>query len=182
MNQASDELRYPVGKFEYVPVAGKEQRERYIREIAEQPQILRELVKEWTPEQLRTPYRPGGWTVLQVIHHLADNNMNAYVRFRRGLTEDNPVIPGYRQDAWAECGDYNSAEAEASLLLIEAVHARYAALLYTLGEEDYQRTFRNEQLGGMTLDAALQRFAWHVRHHTAQIQSLADREGWKIKS
>ncbi|MDP4097640.1 putative metal-dependent hydrolase [Paenibacillus sp. P96] len=179
MNQADDELRYPVGKFESVPTPDTAQRAAYIKEIAEMPRILRELVQDLTPGQLRTPYRPGGWTVLQVIHHLADNDMNAYIRFRRGLTEDNPVISGYRQDLWAQQEDYSTEAAKTSLLLIEAVHGRFTALLHTLGEEDYQRTFRNEQLGSMTLDTALQRYAWHGRHHMAQIRSLVEHEGWK---
>ncbi|MBD2872825.1 YfiT family bacillithiol transferase [Paenibacillus arenilitoris] len=165
-----DSIRYPIGKFEPAHNPSPEQRGRFIDAIAEFPQSLRLAVQNLTPEQLQTPYRPGGWTVRQVVHHLADNDMNAYIRFKRALTEDNSVAGTYREDLWAELGDYD-LPVEGSLVLLGEVRSRFAALLRTLKPADFERTFTSPTHGAMTLDAAVQRYDWHGRHHLAQIRS-----------
>lgn len=172
-----DRFRYPIGQFEPIPNPISEQRNRVIEEILDIPEILRLTVHKLTPEQLLTPYRPGGWTVLQVVHHLADNDMNAYIRFKRALTEESPTASSYREDLWAELSDYR-IPVETSLVLLESLHSRFAALLRSLTPSDFQRTFTSPTHGKMNLDAAAQRFAWHGRHHIAQIASLKERSGW----
>ncbi|WP_338043983.1 DinB family protein [Paenibacillus lutrae] len=126
-----DRFRYPIGLFEPVPNPTSQQRKKWIEDIAAIPGILRHTVHDLTSEQLLTPYRPGGWTVQQVIHHMADNDMNAFLRFKRALTEDLPAASSYREDLWAELNDY-SAPVETSLVLLESLHSRFAVLLHSL--------------------------------------------------
>lgn len=164
-----DTYRYPIGQFEPVHQPTPTERNGWIDEIADLPNNLRLLVQNLTIEQLHTPYRPGGWTVRQVVHHLADNDMNAYLRFKKALTEENPVANSYREDLWAELSDYQDVPVETSVTLIEALRTRFAALLRTMSPADFQRTFTSPTHGLMTLDIAMQRFAWHGRHHLAQI-------------
>lgn len=172
-----DRLRYPIGRFEAVHNPTPEQRGSWIGDILEMPKKVRRTVQNLTEEQLHTEYRPGGWTVRQVVHHMADNDMNAFIRFKRALTEDNPTAGSYREDLWAELSDYETP-IETSILLLEAVHNRFTALLYSLSPSDYQRTFTSPTHGEMSLDVAVQRYAWHGRHHIAQIASLKERMGW----
>ena len=172
-----EDLRYPIGPFEAVENPSPEQRSLWVEDILDIPAALRLEVQHLTPVQLETPYRPGGWTVRQVVHHMADNDMNAFIRFKKALTEDKPLAGTYRESAWAELGDY-ADPVEASLVLVEALHSRYAALLRTLHPSDFQRTFTSPAYGEMSLDTALQRFVWHGRHHTAHIVSLKQRMGW----
>jgi uncharacterized damage-inducible protein DinB len=172
-----DHLRYPIGRFEAVQSPTPEQRSRWIEDISEMPKMVRLTVQNLTMEQLLTEYRPGGWTVRQVVHHMADNDMNAFIRFKRALTEDSPTAGSYREDLWAELSDYETP-IEASIILLESLHSRFAALLYSLRPSDYQRTFTSPTHGEMTLDVAAQRYAWHGRHHIAQIASLKERMGW----
>ncbi|NIK76474.1 hypothetical protein FHS15_001599 [Paenibacillus castaneae] len=127
--------------------------------------------------QLLTPYRPGGWTVQQVVHHMADNDMNAFIRFKRALTEDVPTASSYHEDLWAELMDYQTP-IETSLVLMHSIHSRFVALLHSLHPTDYQRMFISPTHGLMSLDAAAQRYAWHGRHHIAQIASLKERMDW----
>ncbi|MDT3426411.1 putative damage-inducible protein DinB [Paenibacillus forsythiae] len=169
---------YPLGTFipEEQPTA--EHREQWMEDIACIPDLLRSTVRNLTPEQLLTPYRPGGWNVRQVVHHLADNDMNAYIRFKRALTENAPVAGSYREDLWAELGDYQATPVESSLILLDSLHQRFVVLLRSLAPEQFQRTFTSPTHGEMTLNTAMQRYAWHGRHHIAQIESLIDRMGW----
>lgn len=145
------------------------------RQLAEE---LRAAVEPLTAEQQHTPYRPGGWTVIQVVHHLADTGMYAYLRFKRGLTEEAPLVPSYRQDLWAELDDSSNEPVESSLQLIGLLNRRFATLLESLQPEDYERTIVSGGLGEMTLDAAVERYIWHSRHHIAQITALIQRSGW----
>jgi hypothetical protein len=172
-----DTLRFPIGHFEAVLEPDLEMRREWIRKMAEMPAQLRHIVQSLTSEQLLTPYRPGGWTVQQVIHHLPDNDMNAYIRFKKALTEDNPIASTYKEDVWAELNDYK-APIETSLVLIESLRSRFAVLLHAMQPSDFQRTFTSPTHGVMTLDIALQRFDWHGQHHLAQISSLKERMGW----
>jgi hypothetical protein len=172
-----DSYCYPIGSFEPVTDPTEQQRGEWIDEIAEMPTTLRTTIQGLTLEQLLTPYRPGGWTVQQVVHHMADNDMNAYIRFKRALTEPSPAASSYRQDEWAELADYR-APIGLSLLLLEALHGRFAALLRSLQPSDFRMTFTSPAHGMLTLDVAMQRYAWHNRHHIAQIASLKERMGW----
>ncbi|OXM85160.1 YfiT family bacillithiol transferase [Paenibacillus rigui] len=172
-----DYLRYPIGPFEQVHHSTFVQREQWTKEISEAAALLRLAVHNLTTEQCLTPYRPGGWTVRQVIHHMADNDMNAFLRFKRALTEDSPTVPSYREDLWAELSDYETP-IETSINLLEAIHSRFVMLLRSLHPSDLERTFTSPAHGLMNLDTAIQRYAWHNRHHTAQIASLKARNGW----
>ncbi len=173
-----DHFRYPIGQFQPIHNPTLEQRNRSIQDISEIAKILRLNVKNLTIEQLHTPYRPGGWTILQVVHHMADNDMNAFIRFKKALTEDNPIASTYREDMWAELSDYRSTPVETSLILLESLHSRFVALLRSLRPTDYKRTFTSPTHGIMSLDVAAQRYAWHGRHHIAQISSLKERLEW----
>jgi len=173
-----EDLRYPIGMYEIVCEISDEERRQLISEVEIQPAILRTTVEKLTSQQMETPYRPGGWTIRQVVHHLADNNMNAYIRFKRGLTEDAPRSPSYREDLWAELPDYREIPVGESLTLLDILHRRFAVLLSALEPQDFHRTVYHSTLGSVSLDAALHRYVWHNRHHIAQITGLCERMGW----
>ena len=173
------DLQYPVGKFKWEGVITDEQRQQLIDQIEQAPAQLRKALAGLTEEQVDTPYRPGGWTVRQVVHHLPDAHMNAYVRFRLALTEDEPTIKPYDQERWATLKDARTAPAELSLSLLESLHRRFVLLLRSLRAEDFARTFLHPEMGVVTLDKYLGMYAWHGRHHIAHVTSLRDRMGWK---
>lgn len=173
-----DEVQYPIGKFVPVEVLTDAQRKTVIDEIAMLPTQLRQAVAGLNDEQLDTPYRSGGWTIRQVVHHLADNDMNAYIRFKRALTEDNPTSGTYEQDRFAQLSDYKDAPVDISITLMEALHNRFVILLAKLSADAFQRPFVSPTYGPLTLERAVQMYAWHGRHHTAQITSLRERMGW----
>lgn len=139
---------------------------------------MRAAVQGLSPQQLDTRYRPQGWTVRQVVHHVPDSHMNAYIRFKLALTEDAPTIKTYHEDLWAELADSRSTPVETSLTLLETLHERWVALLRSLKDEDWKRSFRHPELGPMPLDANLALYAWHGAHHTAHITTLRQRNGW----
>jgi hypothetical protein len=171
------DLRYPIGEFSLPDPITDAQRERWIEEIAEAPAAFRAAVSALAPNQIDTPYRPGGWTVRQVVHHVPDSHLHAYARFKLALTEDNPTIKPYDEARWAELSDSRTLGPEVSLTLLEALHERWAALLRSLRPEDFQRTFVHPEFGRpLTLDEALARYAWHGRHHAAHITSLGARQ------
>jgi len=172
------DLRYPIGKFSFAGSNSEEDRVRLIDQIAEAPARLREAVKNLSPEQLDTPYRPGGWTVRQVVHHVPDSHLNSYARFKLALTEDQPTIKDYREDRWAELADARSAPVETSLVLLESLHKRWVAMLRSLTPEQFARGFVHPELGSVSLDRNLSLYAWHGRHHVAHITSLRERMGW----
>ena len=173
------DLRYPIGKVPWpTAVVTDEQRQGYIREIEEAPARLRAAVQGLSPEQLDAPYRPGGWTVRQVTHHLPDSHMNAYVRVKLALTETQPQIKTYDEKQWAELGDSRTAPVEVSLALLESLHQRWVLLLRSLRPEDFARTFQHPEMGAVSLDKTLCLYAWHGRHHVAHIAALRDRMGW----
>lgn len=173
-----DRLSYPIGQFTAVHEMTEERRNQVIESIAEIPDRLRHAVNGLGLEQLATPYRPGGWTLQQVIHHLADAEINAYIRFKRGLTEESPLAGTFREDLWAELSDYQDTPIEASISLLDALHTRFVKLLLKLNPSDYERAVTSPTHGDMTLDIAVQRFSWHARHHIAHIISLRERRGW----
>lgn len=174
-----DDLRYPIGKFQFPAESSASERAQWIEQIAEAPAKLRALVGGLTPEQLDTPYRPGGWTVRQVVHHLADSHINSYVRFRLALTEDTPTIKPYAEARWAELVDARTAAVETSLQLLESLHARWVALLRSFGPAEFARKFEHPEDGTVSLERAVAIYAWHGRHHTAHITSLLEQKGWR---
>lgn len=172
------DLRYPIGRFQPPAQVSPEDRMTWMGEIENLPVHLAHAVAGLTESQLDTAYRPGGWTVRQVVHHLADSHINSYVRFRLAMTEDQPTIKPYREAAWAELADAKVSRVEVSMHLLEALHARWLILLRSFSSSDMARTFRNPERGEMSLDSALGLYAWHGRHHVAQIVRLREREGW----
>jgi uncharacterized damage-inducible protein DinB len=172
------DLRFPVGRFDIKAEINKDERPRLIDQIAEAPARLREAIKGLSPEQIDTPYRDGGWTVRQVVHHLPDSHLNSYIRFKLALTEDEPTIKPYHEDQWAELYDAQSAPLEPSLALLESLHERWVMLLRSLTDKDFTRTFKHPELGTVSLNQNVGLYAWHGRHHVAHITSLRERMGW----
>ncbi len=172
------DLRYPIGKFERPESVSDDQRRQFIDQIAKAPMHLAAAVAGLTAAQLDTPYRPGGWMVGQLVHHIADSHINAYVRFRLALTEDEPVVKTYEESRWAELADAKTAPIEPSLALLDNLHKRWVLLLRSLAPADWSRKFRHPELGAMSLDQNLALYAWHGRHHVAHIASLRERNNW----
>jgi hypothetical protein len=172
------DLRYPIGKFEPVSTLTAEQRRAAIEAIAEVPARLRAAVRNLTPAQLDTPYRVGGWTVRQLVHHIGDSHMNALGRFKLALTEHEPAIKTYDENLWAELADTKIPPIEISLTLIESLHARWVILLRSLLPQQFSRSFRHPEWGLGTVDFLLAQYAWHGRHHVAHITALCQRNGW----
>lgn len=173
------ELRYPVGKYQPVQTLSEQERQKLLAQIEETPAKLRAAVAGLSREQLNTPYRQGGWTVQQVVHHLADSHMNSYVRFKLALTEDEPTIKPYNETRWAELSDSKTTPVESSLALMDALHERWVHLLRGMSPADFARKLKHPERGSMTLDDTLGLYAWHGRHHVAHITGLRDRRNWK---
>lgn len=169
--------RYPVGRFERPETISPEERLNAIATLAELPEQLRNAAEGLSSAQLNTPYREGGWTVRQLIHHIADSHMNAFIRMRLALTEDWPTIKPYDEKAWATLHD-STAPVEWSLELIESLHARWVMLLQSLTEEQWMRGYRHPESGETGLALVLLIYAWHSRHHVAHITHLRAAEGW----
>jgi hypothetical protein len=150
----------------------------FIQRIADAPPEVKAAVQGLTEKQLDTPYREGGWTVRQVVHHLPDSHINSYVRFRLALTEDEPTIKPYNERLWAELFDARTAPVALSLQLLESLHERWVMLLRSLKPSDFSRTFRHPEHGARNLDWLLQLYAWHGRHHVAHITSLREKMKW----
>ncbi len=170
--------RYPIGRFEMPSSLSEDERRERIEIIAALPDELRRAVNGLAEPQLDTPYRPGGWTVRQLVHHLPDSHLNSYIRFRLALTEDEPTIKPYQEARWAELEDARTAPVALSLALLESLHERWVLLLRSMSEADFSRTFRHPERGLMRLDTNLALYAWHGRHHLAHITSLRERMGW----
>jgi uncharacterized damage-inducible protein DinB len=170
--------RFPIGKFHYEGQVSEEQKQAYLDDIAQTPSNLRAAVKGLSDSQFDTPYRPGGWTIRQVVHHVPDSHMNSYVRFKLALTEDEPTIKPYAEDRWAELADNKSTPVEVSLIMLDSLHDRWVRLLRSLTPEDWKRTFRHPDLGPMTLEKTLALYAWHGKHHVAHIAELRKRMSW----
>ena len=173
------DLRYPIGEFKYEGPLRDEQLQAGIARIEEAPARMRAAVAGLDKTQLDTPYRPEGWTVRQVVHHVPESHLNSYTRFKLALTEDEPVIKPYFEDRWAKLDDARQAPIALSLDLLEALHGRWIWFLRSLKPEDFQRTFRHPELGLVSLDKAVGLYAWHGQHHVAQITSLRERMGWE---
>jgi uncharacterized damage-inducible protein DinB len=170
--------RYPIGKFNFGNPPDQGQRETLINDIEQAPAKLRAAVQGLSDKQFNTPYREGGWSVRQVVHHLPESHMNAYIRFKLALTEDRPTIKPYLEDRWAQLPDTQSTPPEISLALLDSLHARWVPLLRTLKPEDWKLEFRHPELGTVSLGNNLALYAWHGRHHVAHITELRKRMGW----
>ncbi|HKX00817.1 MAG TPA: bacillithiol transferase BstA [Bryobacteraceae bacterium] len=173
------DLQYPIGKFAWSGKNSDAERQVLIHQIEDAPLKMRAAVAGLSENQLDTPYRPGGWTVRQVVHHVPESHMNSYIRFRLAITEDEPTIKPYDQTRWAELSDSRTAPAEISLALLEALHRRWVLFLRTLEPADFAKKFRHPELGEVSLDMNLSLYAWHGRHHVAHIMGLRERMGWK---
>lgn len=169
--------RYPIGKFVAPEVITPEDRLDAMASLAEMPELLRDAIRPLSQAQINTPYRDGGWTVRQVVHHLADSHMTAFFRLRKALTEDWPTVEGYNEASFATLHDI-AAPVEWSLELVEGVHARWVMLLQSMTEEQWHRGFNHSERGRMALDVATLLYAWHSRHHVAHITHLRSVKGW----
>ena len=172
------DLRYPIGKLERKSSLSSDERRAAIDAIAATPARLRTAVRDLTDSQLDTPYRPGGWTVRQLVHHVADSHMNAYTRFRLALTEDNPTIKPYDEAAWAELPDMRAMPVEVSLDLLDRLHERMVFMLRATPAAAFSRPLTHPENGPMTIDALLCTYAWHGPHHTAHVSALRERMKW----
>ena len=172
------DLRYPIGPFVEPATFTATDRAAAIRTLAELPARLRLACAGLSDRQLDTPYRPGGWTVRQVVHHTADSHVNAYIRLKSALAETNPTIKPYDEAVWAEMFDARTAPVALSLDLLEALHARLVMTLASLPDAAFSRTLFHPERGAMTVDSYLALYDWHSRHHTAHVTALRDREGW----
>ena len=175
---AERDPRYPVGKFHPQAVITPEMRTDAIETLAALPENLRNAVAGLTAAQIDTPYREGGWTVRQLVHHVADSHAQALMRLKWALTEDFPTVMGYNEKLWAEMADARTAPIEWSLEIIEAAHARLVLLLKTLTEADWKRGFTHSERGKQFVDATVLLYAWHSVHHTAHITELRKAKGW----
>ncbi|HEY3740953.1 MAG TPA: bacillithiol transferase BstA [Bryobacteraceae bacterium] len=169
--------RYPIGKFHRPAEYTTDLRAEHLAELEHAPALMRKAASGLNDEQLDTPYRDGGWTVRQVVHHVPDSHMNSYIRFKWALTEDNPLIKAYHEDLWAELAD-SKAPIEGSLVLLERLHERWVRLLQSMDEAAWKRTFKHPENGDMALRMALALYAWHGRHHVAHVTALRERMGW----
>jgi hypothetical protein len=172
------DLAYPIGRHQAPAVIDAATRELFVTQIEAAPGALRDAVEGLDARQLDTPYRPGGWTARQVVHHLPDSHVNAYIRFKLALTEREPTIKPYDEALWASLPEAASGPIELSLDFLKYLHARWVACIRALPAASFERTFRHPDLGVMSLDQQLALYAWHGRHHVAHITSLAAREGW----
>lgn len=170
--------RYPIGKFHYDGPPTAEQRKVFIDEIEETPAALRAAVHTLSAQQMDTPYRDGGWTVRQVVHHVPESHMNAYIRIKLALTEDNPTVKLYMEDRWAKLSDIQATPIEVSLALLDSLHGRLVPLLRSVKEEEWKRTFVHPEQGLVPIERNLALYAWHGKHHVAHVTELRKRMGW----
>ena len=175
---ALEQQRYPVGRFQRPAKLTPEQRKASIATLEALPAELRAITAGLSDRSLDQHYRPGGWTVRQVVHHVPESHMNAYIRFKLALTEDEPTIKPYEQQLWADLGDTKSTPIEVSLTLLDSLHHRWVQLLQSFTAADWKRTFRHPELGVVSLEKNLALYAWHGKHHVAHIAELRKRQGW----
>lgn len=174
----NEDLRYPIGKFVYDESAEEKNRHAAITAIGELPARLRLAIAGLSMSRMKTTYRPGGWTLNQLVHHVADSHMNSFIRFKLALTEDAPTIKTYHENLWAELPDANNDAPELSLKIIDALHERWFLLLKSLKNEDFLRKVTHPEHGLIDLRYLVALYEWHGKHHTAHITKLREREGW----
>jgi uncharacterized damage-inducible protein DinB len=170
--------RYPIGKFSFEGALTADQKKQYLNDIEQTPAQLRAAVRGLSDQQLNTPYREGGWTVRQVAHHVPDSHMNAYIRFKLALTEDEPTIRPYMEDRWAELPESRQAPIDVSLALLDSLHQRWTMVLRNIGDADWKRTFRHPEMGLLSLEKTLALYSWHGRHHVAHVTHMREKMGW----
>ena len=171
-------LQYPIGRFLWNVEADPDSRQAWLKAIEDTPAELQKVVSDLTEQQLDTPYRPDGWTVRQVVHHYADDHLNSYVRFKWALTEDSPTIKGYDQTAWGDLTDARQGAIQPSLALLTALHERWLPAWRALDEAGWRRSFVHPTRGPVTLAQLARLYAWHGRHHVAQVRALRRSKGW----
>jgi hypothetical protein len=171
------DLRYPIGRPALSDSLSEEEREAFIADIAALPEQVEAAVEGLTPDQLDTPYRPEGWTVRQLVHHLADSHMQAYTRFKLAFTEDNPTIKPYDEKSWANLAD-SALPIDSSILILRSLHERWTVVLGAATPEEFARRLFHPENGSLTVDRMLGIYAWHGKHHTAHIVNLRQRMGW----
>lgn len=178
MKDSNTDLRYPIGK--YIPGPYSEKlKEEWLADIKFLPNALEAAIQNLNEKQIHSPYREGGWTVHQLVHHVADSHMNAYIRFKLGMTEDNPTINAYDENLWAMHADVANLPVNISITLLFALHNRWHVFLKSLSQSDFERTvFHPEHKRQFTLWYLLGSYSWHGRHHTAHVTSLRERMGW----
>jgi uncharacterized damage-inducible protein DinB len=174
----SQDPRYPIGKFAPKERITPEERTTLIHQIAHLPEELIQAVAGLTEDQLNTPYREGGWTVRQVVHHVADSHMNAFIRMRLAVTEESPTVKPYNEKKWAELFDTRTAPVDLSITLIEALHTRWVMMMESFSADDFSRGVQHPENGPMNVDRLLQLYAWHGRHHCAHVTELRRLRGW----
>jgi len=170
--------RYPIGKFSFEGTLTDPQRKQFIADIEQTPAAMRAAIKGLSTSQLDAPYRDGGWTVRQVLHHVPDSHMNAYTRFKLALTEDEPTIKPYMEDRWANLEDTRSTPPEVSLTLLDSLHDRWVRVLRAIKPEEWKRTLRHPEMGVLNLEKTLALYSWHGRHHVAHVTELRKRMNW----
>jgi uncharacterized damage-inducible protein DinB len=170
--------KYPIGKYEAQPFS-ESQKKKWIADIQFLPNELEQAIENLDEAQLQTPYRDGGWTVHQLVHHLADSHMNSFIRFKLALTEDNPTIKPYEENAWSEMADVTKEPINVSITLLYALHKRWLTLLQNMSDADFEKTLFNPQRRGqLTLWEMLGIYAWHGKHHVEHIKTLKENKGW----
>ena len=172
------DYRYPIGQFVWTAQNTPDQRAEAIDDIAVAPQKMRSAIAGLSAEQLDTPYREGGWTVRQVVHHVPDSHMNSYIRFKLAVTEHEPTIKPYDEAVWANLVDGKTAPVEPSLNMLEGLHYRWVLFLRSLSDADVKRKFTHPEIGIVTVDQYIALYAWHSKHHVAHITSLRERKAW----
>jgi len=178
MTPAPDSIRYPVGTFKFSDPFNSEDGPVWLAQLAEAPAKLRAAVEGLSDGQLDTPYREGGWTLRQVVHHLADAQLNWYIRPKLAVTEDLPMTKTYAEQLWSELADARTAPVEPSLRIFEGVTERWGIFFKSLRSSDWSRRFQNSEWGTLTVEDGLRSMAWHTRHHTAHITDMRKRMGW----
>lgn len=180
MNQEPtlEQLRFPIGLFSHDGEITSSTINRWIEEIASLPDELKQAVDGLNEKQWNTPYRPDGWTIKQVVHHIADSHMNSVIRFKWALTEDRPTVKTYYEDRWALLGDYKEIDVQDSIAFIRLLHKRWVVLLRSLTDDDLQREFVHPESGATPLNKNIGIYAWHGKHHVAHITSLHQRMNW----
>jgi len=173
-----EKLKYPIGRYQLEEIIDKDSINNWIKEIESLPEKLIAAVRGLNKEQLQTPYRPEGWTVQQVVHHIADSHMNSYIRFKLALTENKPIVKPYDQKLWAELADTKLVDVKVSLDLIKSLHIRWTTLLYQLTEEELEKEYLHPESGMKNLKETICHYAWHGNHHLAHITSLKQRMSW----
>lgn len=180
MNPTLDELRYPIGQPDFTVAVTPKLRQQLINDIRYLPSLVEVAVQHLDAHQLQHPYRPGGWTVAQVVHHLADSHQNGLIRLKLALTEQQPIIKPYDEGAWAMLPDYIHTPINISITLLHSLHRKWVEILEHMQENDWKRDFYHPEAKViMNLDQHLVNYAWHGKHHLAHIENLIEREAWK---